>query len=101
MLLVIRHGTKDPVEAPVALLRLAAVALDPFGHEVEHLCFEVNGAALGVTAPADDTGVLEHPEVLGDGLHGHVIGLGKLADDGVPVGEAGHDVPSDRVRKSR
>ena len=45
---VVRHRPEDVVEAAVALLGLAAVALDPLGHQVEDLRFEVDRTALGL-----------------------------------------------------
>ena len=39
---------QDGVQALVALLGLAAVALDPGGHQVEHLRLQVDGTPLGV-----------------------------------------------------
>jgi predicted TIM-barrel fold metal-dependent hydrolase len=50
---------EDVVQTAVALLGLAAVALDPTGHEVEHLGFQVHGAALCLAAAADQAGILE------------------------------------------
>src|SRR5690606_16738134 len=38
----VRHRREDGVEAPVALLRLPAVSLDPLGHEVEDLRLQVD-----------------------------------------------------------
>ena len=92
------HRPEEVVEAAIALLGLAAVALDPFGHQVEDLRFEVHRPALGVagvrlTRPAS----LEHPEVLGDGLDADVVGSRELGDGGVTDGQPGHDVASGRV----
>src|SRR5262249_9026042 len=98
---VVGHGREDVVEAAVALLDLAPVALDPCGHEVEDLRFEVNGAALGVAAPAHHAGVLQHLEMLGDGLQGDVVRRGEVVDGGVPGGQARHDVAPDRVAQSQ
>ena len=89
------------VEALVALLGLPAVPLDPRGHEVEHLRFEVDGATLGLPAAADQAGVLQHPQVLGDGLDRHVVGLGQLVDRGVGQGQPGDHVPPGGVGQRR
>ena len=98
---VVGHGAQHVVEAAVPVLGLAAVALDPRRHQVEDLRLEVDRAALGVPAAADEAGVLEHPEVLGDGLDGDVVGLGQLVDGGVAVGQPGDDVPPGRVGERR
>ncbi len=85
------------VEAPVALLRLPAVPLDPLRHQVEDLRLEVHRAALGVPAPGDQARLLEHLQVLGDRLDGHLVGRGQLADRGVAGGEPGDHVAAGRV----
>ena len=92
---------QDVVEPAVALLGLAPVALDPLGHQVEDLRFEVHRAALGLPAAADQAGVLEHLEVLGHGLHGHVVGRGELVHGGVGDREPGHDVAPGGVGQRR
>ena len=94
-------SAQDVVEAPVALLGLAPVPLDPLGHEVEHLRFEVHRAALGVPRAAHQAGVLEHPQVLGHGLDGHVVGLGQLVDRGVAHGEPGDHVAPGGIGQGR
>ena len=88
-----QHG----VEAREALLGLPAVALDPLRHEVEHLGFQVHGSSLRLPGPRHQAGVLEHLEVLGDGLQAHVVGRGQVVDRVVALGEAGHHVPTGRV----
>ena len=89
----VEHG----VEAAEPLLRLAAVALDPSGHEVEHLGLEVAGPSLGVPGPCHQPGVLEHPDVLGHGLDRHLVRLGELVHRGVASGEPGDDVAPGRI----
>ena len=91
------HLGEHGVQAPVALLGRAPVPLDPAGHQVQHLGFEVHRPALGVAAAADQPGLLQHLQVLGDRLHAHLVGLGELADRGVPDREPGHDVAPGRV----
>lgn len=79
----VRHRPEDLVEPAVALLCLPAVSLDPRGHQVEGVGFQVYGMALGVSATAHESGVPEYLQVLGDGLKGHVVGLGEFVDGGV------------------
>jgi hypothetical protein len=68
---------EDRVEAAVALLGTPPVALDPGRHEVEHLGLEVGGPLPPLPPAADDPGVLEDPEVLGDRLDGDLVRLGE------------------------
>ena len=89
------HG----VQAAVALLGGAPVALDPARHQLQHLGFQVHRPPLGVAAAADQPGVLQHLQVLGDRLHAHLVGLRELADRGVPDRQPGHDVAPGRVRQ--
>ena len=97
----IRHGRQDVVETAVALLGLPPVALDPLRHEVEDLGFQVHRTPLGVAAATDQAGVLEHPQVLGDGLDAHVVGLGELADRGIGDRQPGDDVAAGGVGQGR
>ena len=93
------HLGEHGVQAAVALLGGAPVPLDPLRHQLQHLGFEVHRPPLGVTAAADQPGVLQHLQVLGDRLHAHLIGLRELADRGVPDREPRHDVAPGRVRQ--
>jgi hypothetical protein len=65
-LLVAPHLGEDDVQALVALLGRLAVALDPLRHQVEHLRLEMARPPLGIPRLAHQTGVGEHPDVLGD-----------------------------------
>ena len=56
---VVLHLGEDGIEALEALLGLSAVALDPLGHQVEHLCFQVHRAALGLPAAAHQAEVFD------------------------------------------
>ena len=80
---------QEGVEALVALPRPAAGTARSTGHEVEHLRFEVDGATLGLLRAAHQAGVLQHLQVLGDGLERHVVGRSQLVDRGVGQGRAG------------
>ena len=96
-----RQGRQHVVEPGVALLGRTPVALDPGGHEVEHLGLEVDGPALRVAGARDQAGVLEHPQVLGHRLQRHVVRRGQLADRGVGHGEPGDEVATGRVGERR
>src|SRR5260221_11467318 len=91
---------QDGVETVVALLGLSAVPLDPLGHQVEDLRFEMARPPLGVFALADQAGVGQHLDVLGHGLDGDVVGISQLPDRGVAHGEASHDVAPRRIGES-
>jgi len=91
------HCRQHGVEAAVPLLGLPPVALDPLRHQVEHLRFEVHGPSLGVAAAADQTGVLEHLEVLGDGLQADVVRCREMADGGITGSQPSHHVASGRI----
>ena len=91
------HLREDGVEAFVAFLGLLAVPLDPSRHQVEDLGLEVARPPLGVLALAEQAGVGEHLDVLGDRLDGDVVRTGQLPDRGVADGETGHDVSPRRI----
>ena len=56
---------------------------------------------LGVAAAADQAGVLEHPQVLGDGLDADVVGLGEIPDGGVGDRQPGDHVAPRGVGQGR
>ena len=47
-----------------------------------------------------ESGVLEHAQVLGHGGKGHREGVGELGHRGLPEGQARQDRPTGRVRES-
>src|SRR5262249_53121211 len=51
----------------------------------------------GCPRPAHQPGVLEHPQVLLDGLQRYLVRLSQLACRRVPLGEPGHDVAARRI----
>jgi hypothetical protein len=95
------HAGQDGVQAAVTVLRLLSIAVDPAGHQLEHLGFQVPGAALRVPAVGDQAAVLEHLEVLGDGLDGHLIRRGQLVDGRVTDRQPGDQVAAGRVGQGR
>src|SRR6202035_4712944 len=86
------HLRQDGVEAAVALLDAGPVALDPGVHQVEGLDLQAHRPGLRSARPTDEPGVLEHPQVLVDGLQRHPVRLGQLAHGRVAVREPGHHV---------
>ena len=56
-------------------------------------------SVLGIAAPADQAGALEHLEVLRDRLQCHLERLGELVDRCLAVGQAGEDRSTGRVGK--
>ena len=87
------------VEALVALFCPSAIALDPGGHQVEHLRFQVDGSGLCLAALGHQAGVLEHLQVLGDRLHADLVRLGQLVDRGVGDRQPRHQVTPGRIRQ--
>src|SRR5712691_2518273 len=63
-ILVSFHFRQDGVEAAVALLEAVPVALDPAVHQVQGLDLQAHRPRLRSSRPADEPGVLEHPQVL-------------------------------------
>src|SRR6266404_7046405 len=93
------HLRQDGVEAAVTLLDAVPVALDPGVHQVQGLDLQAHRPWLRPSRPADEPGVLEHPQVLVDGLQRHPVRLGQLAHGRVAVGEPGHHVAPGRIRE--
>ncbi len=58
-LFVVGDRLQEIVETAVTLLGLAAVALDPLRHEVEHLRLEMRRAALSVPGASHKADALE------------------------------------------
>src|SRR5271166_616754 len=98
-ILVSLHLRQDGVEAAVALLDAVPVALDPGIHQVEGLDLQAHRPGLRPSRPADEPGVLEHPQVLVDGLQRHPVRLGQLAHGRVALREPGHHVAPGRIRE--
>jgi len=59
-MLVSPHLRQDSVQAAVALLGAAPVALDPGVHQVEGLDIQAYSSGLRASRAADEPGVLEH-----------------------------------------
>jgi hypothetical protein len=95
------HFRQDGVQAAVTLLDAGPVAFYPGVHQVEGLGLEADRPGLRAWRPADQAGVLEHLEVLVDGLkrHPRPVRFGQLADGRVALREPAHHVAPGRVRE--
>ncbi len=60
---------QEVAQSVETLLGRPAVVVHPLGRGVESAGLETAGSALGVLPLTDQAGLLEHPEVLRDGLH--------------------------------
>src|SRR3984893_985603 len=93
------HLRQDGVEAAVALVDASPVALDPGVHQVQGLDLQADRPGLRPSWPADEPGVLEHPQVLVDGLQRDPVWLRRRAPRPVAVGEAGPPIAPGRGRR--
>jgi hypothetical protein len=95
------HFRQDGIQAAVTLLDAGPVAFYPGIHQVEGLGLEVHRPGLRARRAADEAGVLEHLQVLVDGLQRHPrpVRLGQLADGRVTLREPAHHVAPGRVRE--
>jgi hypothetical protein len=57
---------------------LALIPLDPFGHEVEDLDFEMGWTSLRITSAAHESRFFEDLEMLRHRLHGHGVRSSKV-----------------------
>src|SRR5579863_3965948 len=71
------HRREDGVEPAVPPLSPAPVALDPGVHQIEDLSLQPYRPRLRPRWPADQPGVLEHSQVLVDGLQRHLVRRGQ------------------------
>lgn len=74
-------------------------AAEPVVHGKEALELKARGAALTVAAPADEAGLLQHLEMLGDGGLCQRGGRREFDDPGLASREALEDGPAGGVRK--
>jgi hypothetical protein len=95
------HPRQHRVEALIALLGLAPVALDPLVHQVEDLRLQPHRPGLRARRPTHDAGTLQHLEVLVDRLQRHLVGLGELVHGRVTRREPGHHVAPGRIGQRR
>jgi hypothetical protein len=71
--------------------------LDPLGSFLQRTRFQPAGAPLRRAAAPDQTGALQHLQVLGDGRQAHVEGFRQFTDRGLARGEPGEDRASGRI----
>src|SRR6059036_1063332 len=79
------------LQAIEALLPETAIVLQPAGGVLKRTRLEPAGPPLRLATARDQTGSLQHLEVLGDGGKAHREGLGQLRDRGLALGEASKD----------
>jgi hypothetical protein len=85
----------------MASFGLALVALDPRGHEGKRLRVEVDRLSVAVANPDDESGVLEHAQVLGHSLLGDVQGRCELSDRRIAGCESSDELATGRVSRRR
>src|SRR6266545_904692 len=90
-LLLLLQFLQVGVQAIEAFLPIAAIALEPLVGILERPRFEPAGAPLRLSRARDETGALQHLEVLGDGGQGHLEGLGQLRNGGFAGCQARED----------
>src|SRR5829696_3064594 len=78
-----------------------AVPLGPVGNVLEGRRLDPARAPLRFPAAGDEPGALEHAQVLRDGRHAHLEGLGELGHGALAGREPGQDGPAGRVGESR
>src|SRR5712664_3222632 len=87
----------EPVEA---LRPKAAVVAEPLGGSGERRCVEAHRAELRVAATRDETCMLEHLQVLGDGGLAEIGRRHQLVHRGLAGGELCQDRPPRRIGES-
>jgi hypothetical protein len=76
------------------------VLFDPPDRGIEWHWLETARSVLSVATPTDQTGLLEHFEMLRDCLKGDLERFGELVDCRLSDGQTGEDRPSGRVGES-
>src|SRR5436190_2409147 len=97
MLGVILPGLQARVQAVEASLPEAAVGLEPLGSVLQRPAAQPRWAKLRGSATLDQTGALEHPEVLRDRLDGDRERLCQFLDGRLPAHETCKDRPAGRI----
>ena len=73
---------------------------DPFGGGSHGCRFDPTAVNSAVFLAGQESGVLEHAQVLGYGGKRHREGVGELGHRGLPEGQSRQDRPTGRVRES-
>src|SRR5262249_19491598 len=81
------------VESVEARLPDVAIPFGPVSHFLQRARFDAARPPLGLPAPGDEAGALEHAQVLRDGGHAHVERLGELGHRAFARGQAGENRP--------
>src|SRR5262245_43952581 len=84
-----------------ALFPEPTITLQPVGGVLERTGFELARSPLRLAPARDQTGALQHLEVLGNGGKAHGKGLGQLYDRGRALGEARQDCAPGGIGKGR
>src|SRR5437868_6386123 len=97
MLGIILSGSEARVQAVEASLPEAAVGLEPLGGVLQRPTAQPRWAKLRGSPALDQTGALEHPQMLRDRLDGDRERLGELLDGRLPSRQTREDRPSGRI----
>ena len=98
---LVENARHDDFQAIETLLPETAVVLHPVSDVFEWTRLDPAGPPLGFAATGDQTGVLEHLEVFGDGGHAHSKGGGQFGDRGVACDQARKDRVAGGIGESR
>jgi hypothetical protein len=88
------------VQSFEALLPVPSVLTDPVGDVSQRSRPKPPRSPLRVPALLDESGALQHPEVLGDSGLTHLEGFRQLRDRGLALRKTGQDGPPSRVGES-
>jgi hypothetical protein len=68
--------------------------LDPFGGRIERAGIEGDQVLAPIAAATDQGGLLQHPQVFGDRIEGHLEGPRHIGDARFAVRQADQDRPA-------
>src|SRR5580658_10246729 len=89
------------LEAIERLLPETAIVFEPVRRVLERSGGEPAWTPLRLAAALDKASALQHFEVLGNGGHAHLEGLGQLGHGGLARSEAGEDRAASRIGQRR
>src|SRR5688572_25186934 len=96
-LLLCLEDLEVSVQPGVALVPEAAELVGERGSFTQRCGFEGPWPPLGGPAPVNESGTLEHPEVLRDGRAAHAERRSQFLDRGRPLCQTGENGPPGRV----